>query len=61
MVKILKWVLKSLVFGIAITFVFNLLGVYINANIPFNVWTIIIVGTLKIPGLIILLILSIIK
>lgn len=58
--KVVKWILKSLVFGIAAIFIFNLIGVYLNMNVPFNVWTIILVGTLKVPGLIILLILNMI-
>lgn len=57
-VKIVKWILKSLVFGVATIFIFNLIGVYLNMNVPFNIWTIILVGTLKIPGLIMLLILN---
>ena len=60
MIKFIKWILKSILLGIVLIFVFNIIGVYINMNIPVNVWTIIIVGTLKVPGLIMLLILSII-
>lgn len=60
MLKFIKWILKSLLLGIVIIFVFNIIGVYLNLNIPVNVWTIIIVGILKVPGLIMLLILSII-
>ena len=35
-------------------FVFNYIGQYLNMNIPVNVWTILIVGCLKIPGAIVL-------
>lgn len=56
--KYLKWAIKSLLFGIVFLFVFNFVGVYINMNIPINVWTILIVGGLKIPGAIILLIMN---
>ncbi|HHU81208.1 MAG: pro-sigmaK processing inhibitor BofA family protein [Bacilli bacterium] len=60
MLKFIKWMLKSILLGVVIIFVFNIIGVYLNLNIPVNVWTIIIVGILKVPGLIMLLILSII-
>lgn len=60
MLKFIKWLLKSILLGLVIIFVFNIFGVYLNLNIPVNAWTIIIVGILKVPGLIMLLILSII-
>lgn len=50
MMKIFKWFLKSVLFGIIFLFVFNYIGQYFNMNIPVNVWTILIVGCLKIPG-----------
>ncbi|HHU23750.1 MAG: pro-sigmaK processing inhibitor BofA family protein [Bacilli bacterium] len=56
MLKFLKWLIKSLVFSIVTIFVFNLIGVYINANIPVNIWTILIIGILRIPGLVMILI-----
>ncbi|MBQ3002084.1 MAG: pro-sigmaK processing inhibitor BofA family protein [Bacilli bacterium] len=56
--KYIKWFLKSLVFGIVFLFVFNLVGRFINLNIPINFLTIMIVGTLRIPGAVILLVLS---
>ena len=53
--KYLKWILKSILFGIVALFVFNFIGQYFNLNIPVNVFTILIIGTLKIPGLVALL------
>lgn len=53
--KYLKWILKSILFGIVTLFVFNFIGQYFNLNIPVNVFTILIIGTLKIPGLVALL------
>jgi inhibitor of the pro-sigma K processing machinery len=60
MMRFIKWFLKSILFGIVLIFIFNIIGVYFNLNIPVNVWTILIVGVLKVPGLIMILILSII-
>jgi inhibitor of the pro-sigma K processing machinery len=53
--KYLKWMLKSILFGIVALFIFNFIGQYFNLNIPVNVFTILIIGTLKIPGLVALL------
>ena len=55
--KILKWMIKSLIFGLVAIIVFNLIGVYLDLNIPLNIYTIIIVGCLRIPGLAALIIL----
>ena len=53
-VKIIFYVL-SILFGIIVLFIFNFIGQYFNLNIPVNVFTILIIGTLKIPGLVTLL------
>lgn len=50
--NILKWSLKSFLFGIIILFLFNFIGSYFNLNIPINVFTLLIVGILRIPGLV---------
>ena len=50
--KAIKWIVESILLGLGILFVFNLVGVYINVNIPINIFTIIIVGFLRIPGLV---------
>jgi len=46
-----KWILKSALFGIITLFLFNFLGSYVNLNIPVNILTILIIGTLRLPGL----------
>lgn len=54
--KFLKWLIQSALFGIATVFVFNIIGSFINLNVPVNIYTLLIVGILRIPGLIIILI-----
>lgn len=55
--KFVKWLLKSLVFGLVTIFVFNIVGVYLNLNIPVNALTILTISLLRIPGLAMLVIL----
>ena len=55
-VKFLKWLLQSFLFGIVILFVFNFVGSFFNLNVPINIYTLLIVGMLRIPGLAIILI-----
>lgn len=54
--KFIKWLLKSVILGLAIVFIFNLIGVYFSLNVPVNIYTILIVGMLRIPGLVMILI-----
>ncbi len=54
--KYIKWILKSIVLALLMLFITNLIGTYININIPINVWTIILVAIFRIPGIIILII-----
>jgi inhibitor of the pro-sigma K processing machinery len=54
--KTIKWIIESLLLGLGILFVFNLIGVHINVNIPINIFTILIVGFLRIPGLVAIII-----
>ncbi|MBS5853333.1 MAG: pro-sigmaK processing inhibitor BofA family protein [Bacilli bacterium] len=54
--KFIKWLLKSIILGLAIIFIFNIIGAYFSLNIPVNIYTIAIVGTLRIPGLVMILI-----
>ncbi|MCI5938647.1 MAG: pro-sigmaK processing inhibitor BofA family protein [Bacilli bacterium] len=54
--KVIKWILKSIIISLLLLFVTNVLGTYINVNIPINIWTILIVGVFRIPGIIILII-----
>lgn len=55
-----KWILKCLLLGIVILFVFNFVGSYLNMNIPVNIFTILLIGILRIPGLVAILIYNII-
>ena len=50
--KMVKWIIESILLGLGILFIFNLIGVYININIPINTFTVLIVGFLRIPGLV---------
>lgn len=54
--KVFKWIFKSLLFGIIFLFVFNIIGRYFNLNIPINIYTLLIVSTLKIPGVCLILV-----
>lgn len=51
--------LKSFVVAPFILYVFNLMAVGLDLFIPINVFTVVIVGLLKIPGFIMLIIFSI--
>lgn len=52
--KVFKWFMKSLVICLILLFVFNVIGAYINLNIPINFWTILITFFLRLPGIIVL-------
>lgn len=52
--KVFKWFMKSLVICLILLFVFNVIGAYINLNIPINIWTILITFFLRLPGIIVL-------
>ncbi|XMB86243.1 pro-sigmaK processing inhibitor BofA family protein [Mycoplasmatota bacterium WC44] len=54
MKEILKWLVTTILFGTIILFVVNMIGVYININIPINLINILIVGILRVPGLVLL-------
>lgn len=54
--KYIKWILKSVIIALVLIFITNIIGVYININIPINVWTILIVSIFRVPGIIILII-----
>ncbi len=47
-----KYMIKSLLIGIVTLFIFNFIGSYFNLNIPINIFTLLIVGILRIPGLV---------
>jgi pro-sigmaK processing inhibitor BofA len=54
--KYIKWILKSIALALLFIFITNIIGVYININIPINIWTVLIVSIFRIPGIIILII-----
>lgn len=54
--KFVKWLVKSLVISLVLLFAINLLGSFININIPVNVYTIVIISILRLPGAIALII-----
>ena len=54
--KFVKWLVKSLVISLVLLFAINLLGSFININIQVNVYTIVIISILRLPGAIALII-----
>ncbi len=58
--NLFKWLVKSLLIGVLIIFVFNFVGSYINLNIPVIIFTILIIGALRIPGVAAILIYNLI-
>ncbi|NLD26354.1 MAG: hypothetical protein GX661_03235 [Acholeplasmataceae bacterium] len=56
MKSFLKWFFKSLFIALIIIFTINLLGSFININIPLNIWTIALVTIFRLPAAIILII-----
>lgn len=52
LLNFLKYTVKSLLIGIVVLFIFNFIGSYFNLNIPINIITLLIVGILRIPGLV---------
>ena len=55
-ISLLKDVFKSIIIGVVSIYVLNVLGQFVNFNIPINIFTILLIGFLRLPGLIILLI-----
>lgn len=56
MVKTIKYIIKSVLIGIISILLINLVGQFINFKIPFNILSILLIGFLRIPGFLILLI-----
>jgi len=54
--KFLKWLFKSFFLALLIIFSINILGSFININIPLNGWTFLIIFFLRLPGAIVLII-----
>ena len=55
-ISLLKDIFKSIIIGVVSIYVLNVLGQFVNFNIPINIFTILLIGFLRLPGLIILLI-----
>lgn len=58
--KILKIILKSILFGLICLILINLIGQFFNFKLPITILSIILVGFFRLPGLIALLIFIII-
>lgn len=54
--KIVKYIIKSIVIGIVSVILINLIGQFFNFKLPFTILSILLIGFLRIPGLLILLI-----
>ena len=54
--KFIKWLLKSIVFSLILLFVVNVIGRYLNINIPINIYTILILAVFRFRGAIGLLV-----
>jgi len=54
--KFFKWLMKSIFLAFLIIFAVNVIGSFININIPLNIWTFLIILLLRIPGAIILIV-----
>lgn len=59
MLKAIKYVIKSVVIGVVSVLVFNLIGQFVNLNLPLNLLSIVLIGFFRLPGFIVLLILLI--
>ncbi|MGM9971641.1 MAG: pro-sigmaK processing inhibitor BofA family protein [Anaeroplasmataceae bacterium] len=57
--KLVKYILKSLLIGISSLLLINFLGQFIGYNIPINLLSIILIGFFHLPGFLVLLIILI--
>ena len=56
MVNKIKYVINSLLIGVISVIIINLIGQFFNFKLPFTLLSILLIGFLRIPGFIILLI-----
>ncbi len=56
MLKTIKYVVKSVVIGVASVLIFNLIGQFFNLTLPFNLLSIALIGFFRLPGFLVLLI-----
>lgn len=54
-VKTVKYIVKSVLFGVLFLLIINLIGQFFNFKLPFSVLSIILLGFFRLPGFIILL------
>ena len=52
----IKEIFKSFIFGLVTLIIINFIGYYFDFHLPINMFTIFLIGFLRIPGLIILII-----
>ncbi len=55
MLKIIKYIVKSIIIGVLSIILINLVGQFINFKLPISILSIGLVGFLRLPGLLILL------
>jgi len=55
MLKIIKYIVKSIIIGVLSIILINLVGQFINFKLPISILSIVLVGFLRLPGLLILL------
>lgn len=56
MVKVLKYVVKSIIIGVVSVLLFNLIGQFFQISLPFNLLSIGLIGFFRLPGFLVLLI-----
>ena len=56
MLKVLKYVVKSVIIGVVSVLLFNLIGQFLGISLPFNLLSITLIGFFRLPGFIVLLI-----
>ena len=56
MKKAIRYLIKSIIIGIASVLIFNLIGQFFNLSIPFNIISVLLIGFFRLPGFIVLLI-----
>ncbi|HIT50110.1 MAG TPA: pro-sigmaK processing inhibitor BofA family protein [Candidatus Pelethenecus faecipullorum] len=56
MLKAIRYVVKSVLIGVTVVLVFNLVGQFFNLMLPFNLLSIALIGFFHLPGFLVLLI-----
>lgn len=58
-ILVIKKLFRDILISIVVLILINVLGQYINFHVPFNLFTILLLGIFKLPGFIIILIILI--